>query len=116
MMYQNQVMDKNAYPLVEYMNDLKNSIFTNGETDIYRRNLQRNYVGSLISLLNSKPAPTSRFSDGVTVSENSDVTAVVRGTLKSIKDEAAQKTATDLINKYHYDDLVYRIDKALDPK
>ncbi|WP_226063183.1 zinc-dependent metalloprotease [Kaistella polysaccharea] len=116
MMYQNQVLDQNAYPLVEYMNDLKGDIFNNTEVDIYRRNLQRNYVGSLINVLNSKPAPASRFSGGVAVSENSDVSAIVRGTLKTIKEEIAMKTSSDLVNKYHYDDLTYRIEKALDPK
>ncbi len=116
MMYQNQTMDQNAYSLVDYMNDLKGSIFTNTNVDIYRRNLQRNYVESLVSLLNAKPTASSRFSGGANVSENSDVTAVVRGTLKSIKESLAVNSAADVMNRYHYDDLVYRIDKALDPK
>lgn len=116
MMYQNQIMDKNAYQLVDYMNDLKGYIFTNSNVDLYRRNLQRNYIGSLISLLNTKPVSSSRGSGGVVVSENSDVSAIVRGTLNTVKEELLVKSDSDIINKYHYNDLVYKIDKALDPK
>ncbi len=115
MMYQNQVVDKNVYPVLEYMNDLKGNIFNNSNVDIYRRNLQRNYVGSLITLLNAKPSAPSRGS-GVVVSQNSDVSAIVRGTLKTVKDDLLTKSSSDLINKYHYEDLIYRIEKALDPK
>ena len=116
MMNQNQMMDSNAYPLVDYMNDLKETIFNNSSEDIYRRNLQRNYVESLITLLNSKPAAANRFARTVEVSKNSDVNAIVRGTLNNIKENIASRTSPDLVNKYHYEDLAYRIQKALDPK
>lgn len=116
LMYQNQVMDRNAYALVDYMNDLKGNVFSAASPDIYRRNLQRNYVNSLISLLNTRSGGSSRGSGGVSVSENSDVSAVVRGTLLSIKGELVSKNTSDTLNRYHNEDLVYRIEKALDPK
>ncbi|WP_315058168.1 hypothetical protein, partial [Chryseobacterium indoltheticum] len=50
-------------------------------------------------------------------SDKSDVSAVVRGNLNTIKKDLIAKTASnDLVNKYHYEDLVFRIEKALDPK
>ena len=116
MMNQSQTMDSNSYALVDYMNDLKGTIFNNSNEDIYRRNLQRNYVDSLISLLNAKPTASNSFSRTVAVSPNSDVTAIVRGTLNSIKENITSKSSSDLVNKYHYDDINYRIQKALDPK
>ena len=116
LMNQSQTMDSNAYALVDYMNDLKGSIFNNSTEDIYRRSLQRNYVESLITLLNAKPAAPNSFSRMAAVSQNSDVTAIVRGTLNSIKENIAIKTSGDLVNKYHYEDLTFRIQKALDPK
>ena len=108
--------DSNAYPLVDYMHDLKETIFNNSSEDIYRRNLQRNYVESLITLLNAKPSAPNRFARTVEVSKNSDVNAIVRGTLNNIKENIASRTSPDLVNKYHYEDLAYRIQKALDPK
>ncbi|QBO58075.1 zinc-dependent metalloprotease [Chryseobacterium salivictor] len=116
MINQSQTEDADAYALVDYMNDLKENIFTNSTEDIYRRNLQRNYVESLIGLLNAKPSSANRFSRTAEVSKNSDVAAVVRGTLNNIKENIAVKKLADLVNKYHYEDLTYRIQKALDPK
>ena len=87
------------------------------EPDLFRRNLQRNYVGSMIDLLNAKPtaATSSRFFRSVSISDNSDVKAVVRGTLNTLQNELKSMPADNAITKYHYDDLVYRLEKALDP-
>ncbi len=117
MMYISQAMDENAYPLAEYMVDLKSNIFNN-QNDIYRRNLQRNYVESMISLLNLKPSPavSSRFFRTVSISDNSDVKAIVRGTLNDLKNELQNKSSADTTMRYHYSDLVYRLEKALNPK
>ena len=43
-MYNAQLLDPKAYPLVNYMSDVQQSIFNNEKPDIYQRNLQRNYV------------------------------------------------------------------------
>jgi hypothetical protein len=115
MMYQSQAVDKNAYQLTDYMSELKTAVFT-GESDLYRRNLQRNYVESMLTLLNSKPAAnTLRFGRSVTVSENSDVKSIVRGTLNELKNELKAKSEADATTKYHYEDLVFRLEKALNP-
>lgn len=115
-MYLSQSMDANAYSLTEYMGDLKNSIFADRNPDIYKRNLQRNYVNTLISLLNAKPAPASPFRRTLNVSENSDVFAVVRGTLRDLAKELQNSSSSNVTHRYHFEDLNYVINKALDPK
>lgn len=104
-LYQSEAVDQNSYSLIEYFSDLNNSIIKKDNVDIYGRNLQRNYVDILIKLIDTKN------------SDKSDVSAIVRGNLNTIKKDLAAKTASDdLVNKYHYEDLVFRIEKALDPK
>lgn len=104
-LYQSEAVDQNSYPLVEFFSDLNNSIITKENTDIYGRNLQRNYVDTLIKLIDNKN------------SDKSDVSAIVRGNLNTIKkDLLAKNTSNDLVSKYHNEDLVFRIEKALDPK
>lgn len=116
MMYQTQAVENNAYPVAEYMNDLKAEVFR-GKPDLYRRNLQRNYVESMVALLNAKPSSgAGRPGRSVAVSDNSDVKAVVRGVLNELKNELTAKSAADAITKYHYDDLVFRLEKALNPR
>jgi len=49
--------------------------------------------------------------------DRSDVSAFVRGNLNKLKsDLKAKGNTSDTANKYHYEDLVFRIEKALDPK
>jgi hypothetical protein len=104
-LYQSEAVDQNSYPLVELFSDLNNSIIKKDNADIYGRNLQRNYVDTLIRLIDNKN------------SDKSDISAIVRGNLNTIKkDLLAKNTSNDLVNKYHNEDLVFRIEKALDPK
>ncbi len=103
-MYQMESVADNGYTVIEYLSDMNNAIINKGKTDIYGRNLQRNYVENLIKLANTK-------------SDKSDVTAFVRGNLVNlVKDLKSKANTSDLAAKYHYDDLVFRIEKALDPK
>lgn len=103
-MYQMETIDSNTYTLIELFSDLNTSIIRKDNPDVYSRNLQRNYVEQQIKLADSKSF------------EKTDVSAVARGNLNSIKKELAAKTDENTINKYHYEDLVFRIEKALDPK
>ncbi|WP_419869747.1 zinc-dependent metalloprotease [Chryseobacterium sp. CT-SW4] len=103
-MYQMQSVDKNTYSVMELFSDLNGSIIKN-DPDIYKRNLQRNYVEAMIRLVNPK------------IQDQSDVVAIARGNLNTIKKEfSTMSNTSDSINKYHYEDLVFRIEKALDPK
>ena len=53
----------NAYPLMEYMAELKRSVFTNGTPDAGRRQLHRVYLQRLDALL-SPPAPPAAAGGG----------------------------------------------------
>ncbi len=103
-MYQMEAIDPNTYTVMNLLSDLNHSVIKKQNPDVYGRNLQRNYVSSLIKLVDTK------------VSDKSDVAAIVRGNLNTIKKELAVKADSNTVNKYHYEDLVFRIEKALDPK
>ena len=102
-MYQMEAIEPDTYSVIELLSDLNTSILKKDNVDIYTRNLQRNYIDSLIKLVDNK-------------SDKSDVSALVRGNLNTIKKELSAKSASDVVNKYHFEDLVFRIEKALDPK
>ena len=114
--------DANAYVLFDYLQDLKTDVFselnTSSKIDIYRRNLQRNFVENLISKVNSANKVIVIGTSRLGGSENSDVKALVRGTLREIRDQASKASSqyADSVTKYHLEDLVYRIDKALEIK
>ncbi|MDR2236735.1 MAG: zinc-dependent metalloprotease [Chryseobacterium sp.] len=103
-MYQMEAVAQDTYTMVDLFTDLNNSIIKKQNPDVYGRNLQRSYVDNLIKLVDTK------------VSDKSDVAAMARGNLNTIKKELSVKTDPNTVNKYHYEDLVFRIEKALDPK
>ncbi|MDR1813348.1 MAG: zinc-dependent metalloprotease [Tannerella sp.] len=117
---------KNAYTSEEMFRDLKRGIWgelSNGKAiDIYRRNLQKNYVAALIALVNPPANQANVVSMGTTVSlsssaQPSDAPGVARAQLidlqQSIKSAAASSTG---IRRSHLLDLDAQIKKALDPK
>lgn len=120
-LYEGESLDAKAYTLYDYLQDIKNSIFselkTSAKIDIYRRNLQNNFVEDLLTRTQSvRQVSSGRNSDFV--SGNSDVKAIVRGVLKEIKTDAskAAQSSQDAVTKYHLEDIVYRIDKNLEIK
>ena len=93
--------------------------------DAYRRNLQKVYIGKLIELLKPGKGVIQNIPVGVTYGfENrtvdlseTDLPSTVRGHLEGIKSklQLAQRV-TDKMSRYHYADLLNRIEEALDPK
>jgi len=117
----------NTYLVTDYLNDLKKGVWSELASrkpiDIYRRNLQKSYVNSLISLIQPAASSSSSSGGGVTVSisggnDKNDVTSVVKAHLASLRNEinAAAAGTADLMTKYHLQDLSKRIDNALNPK
>ncbi len=113
-----------TYSIDEMMTDVRKGIWSELATkkaiDPYRRNLQKTYVEKLISLINpGKTTPTLTFSFGgpVVNINNTDVTSVVRGVLKSLQSEinAAIPGTTDKMSKYHLQDVADRIKDAFTP-
>lgn len=115
-----------TYGLDEMMTDVRKGIWSElvskKAIDPYRRNLQKTYVERLISLINPPKAPaglvTISFGGAPSVNiDNTDVTSVVRGELKSLQSEinAAIPGTTDKMSKYHLQDVSDRIKEALNP-
>lgn len=118
-----------AYTAMELLNDVQGTIFSELSSkkaiDTYKRMLQRAYVDRLASIIN--PAPSSA-GGGITISfggatagidaKKSDVTAIVRAQLVSLRGQlsAAAATTADRMSKIHLADLAERIKTALDPK
>lgn len=119
-LYEGESLDANAYAVYDYLQDIKNSVFSelksSSKIDIYRRNLQKNFVETLIARTQASKPSTGRNAENV--SDNSDVKSLTRGVLREIKADASKsaQNAQDAVTKYHLEDLVYRIDKALDVK
>ncbi|WP_312088715.1 zinc-dependent metalloprotease [Chryseobacterium sp.] len=104
-LYQTSAVDTNAYSLTDLFSDLNNSIIKKDKLDAFGRNLQRNYIENLMKYADVKNM------------DKTDVSSIVRGNLMAIKKDLSERVSTaDLVNKYHYEDLVFRIEKALDPK
>ena len=117
------------YGLDELLTDLDKGILAEldkrSSVDAYRRNLQKVYIGKLIELLKPGKGVIQNIPVGVTYGfENrtvdlseTDLPSTVRGHLEGIKSklQLAQRV-TDKMSRYHYADLLNRIEEALDPK
>jgi hypothetical protein len=119
----------NAYSITDLLSDLKKGIWSElpgrGRIDVYRRNLQKSYINILSGLLarqggGSAAGVITIVLGGGSASniDNSDIRSVVRAHLSSLRSEvrAASTAVNDSMTRYHLQDVVDRIDKALNPK
>lgn len=118
----------NTYQITELFADLKRGIWseiaTRRSIDIYRRNLQKAYVNILAAILNPAPAGPTSVGGGITITiitaggDKSDVKSVIRAHLASLRTEmnAAVSGTADQMSRYHLQDVIKRIDNALNPK
>lgn len=117
------------YTVDELLTDLGNEILVEikkkSSVDVYRRNLQKIYLSKLISLLKPGKGMIQSIPVGVTSGYESrtvdlsltDLPSVVRGHLEIIKTQLQQvQRVSDKISRYHYVDLLKRVEEALDPK
>ncbi len=122
-----QELDRNNYGLSELFNDLRPGIWTeltNGLTaDTYRRNLQRVYIAQLARLMaedqEQVPARRQSFYGFTPVDvELSDIRPVVRAELERLQRDLrrVEGRTRDNLTRYHYQDLIKRIDLVLNPK
>jgi hypothetical protein len=119
-----------AYQITELLADLKKGIWSElggkqaRPIDIYRRNLQKSYVLILANLVNPPPNTGLVFTlggspgTGSTAIDKSDIKSVVRAHLAGLRNEvaAAATASSDLMTRYHLQDVAKRIDNALNPK
>jgi len=131
---ENEVLNgTNAYSIVDMMVDLRKGIwaelYNNKTIDGYRRNLQRAYLERSNYLLNElekqkKTTTNSRLSNSKYFKETkfnisqSDIKAVIRGELKSLKRDLKRSipNTKNTINRYHLQDAFDRIDNILNPE
>lgn len=115
-----QSIDATNYSALEMMQDLRKGIWREANAtqnvDVYRRNLQRAYVDRMAYLMTEDLNP-QRSRQYFNVSQ-SDIRALVRGELNTVKRLAANAAnrPVNSVTKYHYRDLVERIEIILDPK
>jgi hypothetical protein len=118
----------NNYSAVALLTDLKKGIFSelpaHQAIDVYRRNLQKNYVDNLVSML-TEQAPAANNGMPIMLGPNgnptpaaADVSSIARAQLVALRSEVklAATGATDAMSKYHLNDLYEKINQALDPK
>ncbi|WP_037325216.1 zinc-dependent metalloprotease [Salinimicrobium terrae] len=108
-----QLIGDEAYTAVQMMNDLRAGLFSElyrgRPVDAYRRNIQRSYVDTATGYVEKLGA------EGDSEIAESDIIALMRGELEALKrDIRARKSGTnDMLTVYHWNDLIARIDKAL---
>ncbi len=111
---------KSTYAVETMMDDVKKGVWTELTSkkpiDVYRRSLQKAYVEALINIVN--PASPMPSGPGQLNMKTTDVVSVSRAHLVALKAQvaAAIPGISDKMSKYHLQDVVFRINKALDPK
>nr|WP_321226153.1 zinc-dependent metalloprotease [uncultured Psychroserpens sp.] len=113
-------IDATNYSALTMMQDLRKGVFSEAlvtkNVDVYRRNLQRAFVDRMAFLM-TEDLESNRRDDYFNVSQ-SDIRAIVRGELNTLKRQVASagNRQVNTVTKYHYRDLVKRIEEILDPK
>jgi hypothetical protein len=121
------VLGTDTYTPLNLFTDLRTGLWselaTGKKIDTYRRNLQRAHIERLEWLMKEEPAPVSAgmraFMGGTPIDvSQSDVRAIVRAELKTLKGQITSAVArtTDTMSKYHLEDCIQRINEILDPK
>jgi hypothetical protein len=121
--------DNQAYTMMDLFADLKKGIWaeltTKRKIDVYRRNLQKAYVNILSNII----APPKTLETTIVINfggtarpqlstDKSDIRSVVRAHLTALRNEIRSGISTipDEMSRYHLQDVVTRIDNALNPK
>lgn len=116
-MSENEILNgKKAYTSAQMFNDLKKVIWSNlGQSDIYKRNMQKAYVENLINLLDKK-GNADKSASGKRPAY-SEAPAIAHGQLTELKRLATSAASmTSDTAKGHYQNLITLIDNALSNK
>ena len=125
-----QLDASNAYPLAEFLGDLKSAIWGSSAPDANQRILQRVYVERLGVILNPPPAPPTPPVISAepppppppfVVAPNvprSDLPAMARLQLRQIREEARRSatSSTNSVVRAHWQDIADRVDDILEAK
>ena len=116
-MSENEILNgKKAYTSAQMFNDLKKVIWSNlGQSDIYKRNMQKAYVENLINLLDKKGNADKNASGKRPV--YSEAPTIAHGQLTELKRLVTSAAGmTSGTAKGHYQNLITLIDNALSNK
>lgn len=116
-MSENEILNgKKAYTSAQMFNDLKKVIWSNlGQSDIYKRNMQKAYVENLINLLDKKGNADKNASGKRPA--YSEAPAIAHGQLTELKRlSTSAASMTSGTAKGHYQNLITLIDNALSNK
>ena len=113
------------YKLTDYLSDLKAGIWTELTTkkpiDVYRRNLQKNYLNQLINVVKSASTMVPGMKMGGDAAAfatfaNTDIVSILKIHLTSLRAsiKATIPTTTDTMTRYHLQDVAERISDVLD--
>jgi len=127
---ENSSRTADAYSLDELFNDLQSGIWSELKSkkaiDTYRRNLQKAHAEKLLALMKATsngPAPAGFSSFGftfnpgpVTDPQKSDIVSVARAYAVQLQGDirAALPSVTDKMSRYHLEDVIMRLNRALD--
>ncbi|MBZ9629252.1 zinc-dependent metalloprotease [Salegentibacter sp. LM13S] len=109
-----EVNGNEAYTAVSLMEDLRKGIFSElynrNKVDAYRRNLQRSYVDIASDYLKKLNAEDNE------ALLKSDIMPLMRGEMQTLKRELNRRKSgvNHSLTQYHWEDLIARIDAALD--
>ena len=126
----------NAYPLAEYMSDLRRAMWSGAQPDANRRQLQRVYLQRLEALMTPPAAPAAGGGPGgggggpgggggrpvpfVTAPSlmQSDLPALARMQLREIQRDAraSAQSAGNATARAHWSDIAERVTAILEPK
>jgi hypothetical protein len=122
-MIENETLNgSNAYTLVSMFSELRKGVwselYTRKSIDTYRRNLQKAHIERLDYLLNKAPDQMGRYGSASVNVGQSDIKSFARGELNKLRSDvkSAASRTSDTTSRYHLEDVVARIDMALDPK
>ena len=116
-MSENEILNgKKAYTSAQMFNDLKKVIWSNlGQSDIYKRNMQKAYVENLINMLDKKGNADKNASGKRPA--YSEAPAIAHGQLTELKRlTTSAASMTSGTAKGHYQNLITLIDNALSNK
>lgn len=115
-----------TYTVDQLLDDTRKGLWkeltTHKAIDVYRRNLQKTYVESLISII-SPATPPATGNAGILIlfgpnTKNTDLPSIAKAELTSLRSQllAVIPVTADRLSKYHLQDLADRIRQALNPK
>ncbi len=123
-MMETEAIAGETYTVTNMLSDLRTAIWselrTAGRIGPFRRTLQRGHLERLEFLMENEPAPLpaifSSFGYANVDVSQSDIRALVRGELQTLRASAsrAARRTSDRMSRLHLEDVVARIDDILD--